>query len=68
MFKKITRKTQEAKAVVGATIATAKALRQEYKEISYLITMLNPDLTKAEQKALTHKLFVFKVNTGMIHA
>jgi hypothetical protein len=67
MFTKITRKTQEVQAVVGATIATARALNRERREIIYLISVTSPDLSKAEQKALARKLFIFKVNMGMIH-
>ena len=67
MFKKITQKTQKAVAVVGATAAVLKAVRQERKEIAYSIACYYPELSKKEQREMTRNLLIFKINLGMTH-
>ena len=54
MFNTITQKTREAKAIVGAAVATAIA--EHY-----------PMLPKKEQKAYVNELFAYRVNHGLIN-
>lgn len=67
MFKTITQKTKKAVAVAGATTAILKAIRQERKEIAYLIACFYPEMSKKEQREMTRNLLIFKINLGMIH-
>ena len=67
MFKTIAHKTKKTVAVVGATAAVLKTLRQERKEIAYSIACYYPELSKKEQREMTRRLLIFKINMGMIH-
>ena len=66
MFKTITRKTNEAKAVVGAAIATVKVLHEERKETRNKVAETYPMFTKKENRAYADELFANKVNSGLI--
>lgn len=68
MFDTITHKAQHAKAVVGATVATAKVLRRESKETRYLVATCFPELTKRQQRDTARRLLAFKVNMGLVHS
>lgn len=61
MFNTIIRKTNEAKAVVGAAIATVKEIREERKEITTMIAESFPTMPKKEQKQYYYELSAYRV-------
>ena len=67
MFNTITQETREAKAIVGAAVATVKVLHEERKEIATAIAEHYPMLPKKEQKAYVNELFAYRVNHGLIN-
>ena len=67
MFKTITQKTREAKAIVGTAVAAVKVLHEERKEIATAIAERYPMMPNKEQKAYVNELFAYRVNHGLIN-
>lgn len=68
MFKTIIKKSNEAKAVVGAAIATVKVVYSERKEINAMIAEQLPGLDKDEAKAYANQLSAYVKTPKMITA
>lgn len=68
MFKTIIKKSNEAKAVVGAAIATVKIVYSERKAINAMIAEELPGLDKDEAKVYANELSSFVKTPKMITA
>ena len=68
MFNTITRKTNEAKAGVGAAVATFKEIRKERKEITTMINDSFPTMSEKEKTQYYHELSAYFRPAGEIES